>query len=1069
MRGRLSLGFVVLFLTFSAGAAEPGRDKLPHTAPGWAVQLAVESPHIVYPTAIATAPNGTVYLGQDPMDMPGPPDVPADSVVMIRDGKIQVFADKLWSVMGLEWVDGTLYVVHAPFLSAFRDTDGDGRGDERVDLMTGLGPDAPGAGGLNDHVAAGIHLGMDGFLYIAVGDKGIPRGRAKDGRTIRLHGGGVIRIRPNGTDLEVVSTGERNPLSVALGPTGEVFTFGNDDDSKRWPNSLTHHIVGGHHGYPYEFLNAPFRCLPVMGGEFGGAGAQGVCYNEDGLPAAYRGNLFFCDWGAQSVLRFEIRKAGGTYAIVRRTALATKGDVGDFRPFSLAVTADGTGFWLVDWAYNGWLAKGPKTGRLYRLQYEGSDRVVPSPRPRGSGMATRLSALEHPALSVRLKAQRALAGQGGVAVPDLIGRLRVARPETARLHALWALDAIGTSEARLAIRERLEDSSPQVRLQACRSMGIRADREGMSGVCRLLGDRDPAVRREAAIALGKIGDARAIDPLLGALADSDRFAAWSVRRAIRKLGYPTQDAMREAILDPRRRESALILADESWSLPVVRALVDALERTEEPAARGRIVAVLAGQYRKYPEWTGGWFGPNPLAGESHRKTIPWNPEGMREVFRGLQLAIGDPDATVRHQSIFAFGQLGQDAAPILRTTLATERDGRNQAALAEALGLMKDAESVRTLTSVVTDAARAEPVRSAALDALSRFRGPDVLRARLALLYEPQTPERLIARALPPLARDGIIPANDIAGFLDHDSPAVRSSALLSLNTRGARSPEIRAKVLARFDDRSLEVREAALMAAGVLQIREAIPRLLELSNGEGEGLKTQAIMALCMMPDPRAMSVYQRAAGDDDTSLQRAGRKALLALDRTADAGLRRASATAARAPMRPEALAGFAKARKGDPVSGERLFYENRTIACSRCHKVDGRGERSFGPDLGGLASKYDRAEIIRSILRPADRVASGYQPVVIALRNGQVLTGKVEAEDAQALSLVTDRLDPVRIPRADIHERRIAEGSLMPSGLVESLTPLEFTDLVSYLASLRRPSARREAVEESPRKHD
>ena len=101
--------------------------------------------------------------------------------------------------MGLEWVDGTLYVVHAPFLSALRDTDGDGKADERVDLMTGLGPKLPGFNGINDHVASGIRLGMDGFLYIAVGDKGIPRGVGKDGRTIQLFGGGVIRIRPDGT------------------------------------------------------------------------------------------------------------------------------------------------------------------------------------------------------------------------------------------------------------------------------------------------------------------------------------------------------------------------------------------------------------------------------------------------------------------------------------------------------------------------------------------------------------------------------------------------------------------------------------------------------------------------------------------------------------------------------------------------------------------------------------------------------------------------------------------------------------------------------------------------------
>ena len=45
-----------------------------------------------------------------------------------------------------------------------------------------------------------------------------------------------------------------------------IFTYGNDDDSKRWPNSLTHHIVGGHYGYPYDFLAAPDRALVIRGG-----------------------------------------------------------------------------------------------------------------------------------------------------------------------------------------------------------------------------------------------------------------------------------------------------------------------------------------------------------------------------------------------------------------------------------------------------------------------------------------------------------------------------------------------------------------------------------------------------------------------------------------------------------------------------------------------------------------------------------------------------------------------------------------------------------------------------------
>jgi glucose/arabinose dehydrogenase len=275
MRCPMLLALAVVLVT----ARAPGADApLPKVADGWAISRVAEAPAIAYPTAVVVARDGTIYLGQDPMDMPGPPTEPIDSVVAIRDGKVSTFAAGLWSVMGLEWDDGTLFVVHAPFLSAFRDTDGDGKADRRVDLITGLGPAIPGFNGINDHVASGIRRGMDGFLYLAVGDKGIPRGLGRDGSTIAMSTGGVIRIRPDGSGLEVVSTGERNPLSVALTASDDIFTYGNDDDSKKWPNSLTHHIVGGHHGYPYEFLAAPDRALPIVAGESGGSGAQGIGY-----------------------------------------------------------------------------------------------------------------------------------------------------------------------------------------------------------------------------------------------------------------------------------------------------------------------------------------------------------------------------------------------------------------------------------------------------------------------------------------------------------------------------------------------------------------------------------------------------------------------------------------------------------------------------------------------------------------------------------------------------------------------------------------------------------------------
>ena len=308
-----------------------------------------------------------------------------------------------------------------------RDRDGDGKADERVDLITGLGPAPPAFDGLNDYVASGIRLGMDGFLYIAVGHKGIPRGAGKDGRTIQLRGGGVSGSGPTAPTSKSSPPASAIRALVALSATGEIFTYGTGDDSKKWPSSLTHHVVGGHFGFPYQFLTAPHRALPIMAGYKGGAGAQGICYNEDGLPQEYRGNLFLCDWGDQTVSRFEIRKTGATHTVERRSTLVSRGSCPDFRPYALAASADGASLYLADWAFDGWLASGPRTGRLYRLSLTDSKLPAPTPRPAGRDSAERIKALDHPALSVRLESQRLLSQAGPAIVPPLIERLNHTR------------------------------------------------------------------------------------------------------------------------------------------------------------------------------------------------------------------------------------------------------------------------------------------------------------------------------------------------------------------------------------------------------------------------------------------------------------------------------------------------------------------------------------------------------------------------------------------------------------------------------------------------------------------
>ena len=170
-------------------------------------------------------------------------------------------------------------------------------------------------------------------------------------------------------------------------------------------------------GYPYQFLTAPFRALPLMGGEAGEPGIQGVCYDEGGLPGRYRGNIFVCDWGRQAVVCFEIRKAGGTFAVARQATVVSKGIVADFHPLALAVTAErnrllGCGLGERCLALRG-------TRNRQALPVDLLRSAIASARPRGptaSPSATRSRRSTTRLFPSGSNAQRFLAGQGEQAV-----------------------------------------------------------------------------------------------------------------------------------------------------------------------------------------------------------------------------------------------------------------------------------------------------------------------------------------------------------------------------------------------------------------------------------------------------------------------------------------------------------------------------------------------------------------------------------------------------------------------------------------------------------------------------
>ena len=264
---------------------------LPKVPDDLQVRLVASFPELLYPSQLATAPDGSLFVAVDPMDQVGPYESDGRRrSYRYREGKDPIlFAEGFRAIFGMAWHDGALYVSHMPFLTVLRDTDGDGKADSRKDLFKDLGITNNAIYGLNDHIVSGIQFGIDNKLYISTGDKGVLKATGPDGKTAQVVGGGTLRCRPDGTGIEVISTGTRNHLEPNLDDRDNLFTYDNTDDGDGWWTRVTHHVDGGYYGYPYDYHDHPDRFLNRMAEYGGGSPCGGVVYKEDAWPEKYRG------------------------------------------------------------------------------------------------------------------------------------------------------------------------------------------------------------------------------------------------------------------------------------------------------------------------------------------------------------------------------------------------------------------------------------------------------------------------------------------------------------------------------------------------------------------------------------------------------------------------------------------------------------------------------------------------------------------------------------------------------------------------------------------------------------
>jgi quinoprotein glucose dehydrogenase len=986
---------------------------------------------------------------------------------------------------GLLARNGQVYFTCIPDLYVLRDTNGDGKADEKKSLATGFGIRCQFIG----HDLHGLVLGPDGKLYFSIGDRGLNVTTIDGKKLVNYDSGAVLRCDFDGTNMAIVHTGLRNPQELAFDDFGNLFTYENNcdsGDSARWVQIVEGGDSGWRCGFQYGTLmhttavpqgnrgpwnteklwhlqhpEQPAYIVPPLA-HFGNGPAGLTHYPGVGLDAKYQNHFFACDFTANPtnsiIWSLAVKPKGASFEVVDR-----KPFVQQVVPTDCEFGPDGAFYWS-DWL-GGW--EKPNKGRIFRVadpEAMKNPAIAESQKLLATGFTKTsvdelVKLLGHVHKKVRYEAQFELAARAKTELKTIAFKLASLTMSSKaerlqRLHAIWCLGMIegGGKNSSLLLQSAktiFKDSDVELRAATAKTLGLypsawNALRTALST------ENDLRVKANLLISLGGMKPENSAD-VVGRGGASAAGLRARVLPALEQL-KANNDAdvyLRHAAVQ------SLVTATGDKPCDLVAVLRADQSLNASPAVRlGVVLALRRMQCRMLGEFV---TDSEPrIAAEAARAIHDENlMEPMAELAK-LSEKPGVPDAIAfralsanfklsarEHcERVANFAARTNEADHLRIAAMKLLEDWAKPSkrdAITGCAQVLPDRDPILVVNAVKPILAKlfagSDGARHQAVSLVSKLKIKEV-GTLLASIVNDST-QTVSTRVDSLFALESLKAAelNAVAESVMKSSDAkLRAAARVVRAKADTMTAELELPKLVKDETVSIIEKQMAFEVMGTMKESKAIDESLAEWLDAMIADKVLAELKLDILDAATARTTTR------ELKLHAPLRDKLAAYDKAV-----RAKAGDHTAKRYVESLAG------GDATKGRDIFLNNAAVYCQRCHKLDNQGGE-VGPVLNGIATTKTREYLLESIVMPNHAIAQGYQSVILETLDGKQVTGVLKSEDAKAYTLVNVDNKTLVVRKADVDGKPRPDKSAMPDDLYKKLSKRELRDVIEFLASLK-----------------